>query len=230
MVEASKGVKIIYHKNLRQSLTALLAKLKVLLGLSADMMPTPEEIEVMLNYAQDHWYNNTLEEIELAVVTNINHQNETYVEAYGKLSIKYLTDCLFAYKETKRKAILDAKRREEAMKPRRHPDEPDHITNGKLWAGLVQFTVENQKIPQFWDWARCYDHLESEKGADWLKGEKQKIYDEMLEIVLKQNEKAKRQATTLDELREVQDADIEAQTKLACKRFIVERELKQFIP
>lgn len=194
------------------------------------MMPTAEEIEVMLNYAQDNWYKSTLEEIELAVVTNLNHENETYVEAYGKLSIKYLNDCLFAYKETKRKAILDHRRREEAMKPRTHQKEPDHITNAKLWAGLVQFTVANNRIPDLWDWYRCYDHLQSEKGEGWISlEEKKRIYQEQSDIILKSVEKAKKESTTLAEFRDLQDVDMKQHIKNACQKYIVHRELAQFI-
>ena len=230
VIQASSGVKIIYIENLRQQFTALLAKFKVMLGLSADMMPTSEEIEVMLNYAQDHWFKSTLEEVELAVVTNLNHENETYVEAYGKLSIKYINDCLFAYKETKRKAILDHKRREEAMKPRTHPEEPDHIRNAKLWAGLVQFTVQNNRIPDLWDWFRCYDHLEAEKGKDWIPlEEKKQIWQDQYDIITRKIDKAKKEAPTLSELRELSDSDLNNQVKNACQRFIVERELAQFI-
>ena len=72
-------MKLMYVKDLRKQFTALLAKLKVVLGLSSEMMPTGEEIEVMLNYALDNWYNQTIEEIELAVICNMNHENETYV-------------------------------------------------------------------------------------------------------------------------------------------------------
>ena len=78
VVEASKGVKLMYVKDLRKQFTSLLAKLKVLMGLSSEMMPTGEEIEVMLNYAIDNWYNQTIEEIELAVICNMNHENATY--------------------------------------------------------------------------------------------------------------------------------------------------------
>lgn len=229
VVLATKETKLQYLKDIRTEWKKLLAKLNILLGGSNENLPSNEELEVMINYAMDNWFKLTLKEIELSVTANISHKTDEHVKFFGKISVSYIQSCITNYETVRRKAILDAKRREEAMKPHRQKDEPDHITNGKLWAGLVQFVVQNQKIPQFWDWARCFDHLESEKGEGWLKDEKQKIYNEMLEIVLKQNEKAKKQATTLDELREVQDADIESQTKLACKRFIVERELKQFI-
>ena len=230
VVEASKGVHIIYVKNIRQQFTALLAKFKVMLGLSADMMPTSEEIEVMLNYAQDHWFKVTLEEVELAVITNINHENETYVEAYGKLSIKYINDCLFSYKETKRKAILEYKRREESVRTHTHDREPDEIVNFKLWDGLCKFVREYSRLPEIWDWTRCYEHLEAEKGDGWLSPkEKLEIYNNQKAIIEAKQQKMKQQAQTVAELRELADADTERAIKIACKRFVVERELAEFI-
>ena len=231
VVEASKGMKLMYVKDLRKQFTALLAKLKVVLGLSSEMMPTGEEIEVMLNYALDNWYNQTIEEIELAVICNMNHENETYVDCYGKLSIKFLTDCLYHYRETKRKAILDHKRREESMKSRTHDVEPDEVVNFKLWDGLCKFVREQGRIPEIWDWTRCYDHLEAENGEGWLSiDEKLQIYAEQTAIFEAKQQKSKQQAQTVAELREITDSDSERAIKIACKRFVVERELRKHLP
>ena len=223
-------MKLMYVKDLRKQLTALLAKLKVLMGLSSEMMPTGEEIEVMLNYALDNWYNQTIEEIELAVICNMKHENETYVDCYGKLSIKFLTDCLYHYRETKRKAILDHKRREESMKSRTHDVEPGEVVNFKLWDGLCKFVREQGRLPEIWDWTRSYAHLEAENGEDWMPiEEKKKIHAEQTAIFEAKMKRRKQQAQTVSELREIAETDQEKAIQIACKRFIVEREIEKLI-
>lgn len=219
-----------YVKDIRSEWKKLLAKLNILLGGSNENLPSNEELEVMLNYALDNWYKLTLQEIELAVVANISHKTDEVVKFFGKISVSYLQSCITNYETVRRKAILDHKRREEAMKPRTHPEEPDHIRNAKLWAGLVQFTVQNNRIPDLWDWFRCYDHLEAEKGKDWIPlEEKKRIWQDQYDIITRKIDKAKKEATTLSELRELSDSDLNNQVKNACQRFIVERELAQFI-
>ena len=219
-----------YVKDIRYEWKKLLAKLNILLGGSNENLPSNEELEVMLNYALDNWYKLTLQEIELAVVANISHKTDEVVKFFGKISVSYLQSCITNYEAVRRKAILDHKRREEAMKPRTHPEEPDHIRNAKLWAGLVQFTVQNNRIPDLWDWFRCYDHLEAEKGKDWIPlEEKKQIWQSQYDSLTRKNDKAKKEATTLSELRELSDSDLNNQVKNACQRFIVERELAQFI-
>ena len=219
-----------YVKDIRYEWKKLLAKLNILLGGSNENLPSNEELEVMLNYALDNWYKLTLQEIELAVVANISHKTDEVVKFFGKISVSYLQSCITNYETVRRKAILDHKRREEAMKPRTHPEEPDHIRNAKLWAGLVQFTVQNNRIPDLWDWFRCYDHLEAEKGKDWIPlEEKKQIWHDQYDIITRKIDKAKKEATTLSELRELSDSDLNNQVKNACQRFIVERELAQFI-
>ncbi len=219
-----------YVKDIRYEWKKLLAKLNILLGGSNENLPSNEELEVMLNYALDNWYKLTLQEIELAVVANISHKTDEVVKFFGKISVSYLQSCITNYETVRRKAILDHKRREEAMKPRTHPEEPDHIRNAKLWAGLVQFTVQNNRIPDLWDWFRCYDHLEAEKGKDWIPlEEKKQIWQDQYDIITRKIDKAKKEATTLSELRELSDSDLNNQVKNACQRFIVERELAQFI-
>lgn len=219
-----------YVKDIRSEWKKLLAKLNILLGGSNENLPSNEELEVMLNYALDNWYKLTLQEIELAVVANISHKTDEVVKFFGKISVSYLQSCITNYETVRRKAILDHKRREEAMKPRTPPEEPDHIRNAKLWAGLVQFTVQNNRIPDLWDWFRCYDHLEEEKGKDWIPlEEKKQIWQDQYDIITRKIDKAKKEATTLSELRELSDSDLNNQVKNACQRFIVERELAQFI-
>ena len=219
-----------YVKDIRYEWKKLLAKLNILLGGSNENLPSNEELEVMLNYALDNWYKLTLQEIELAVVANISHKTDELVKFFGKISVSYLQSCITNYEAVRRKAILDHKRREEAMKPRTHPEEPDHIRNAKLWAGLVQFTVQNNRIPDLWDWFRCYDHLEAEKGKDWIPlEEKKQIWQSQYDSITRKIDKAKKEATTLSELRELSDSDLNNQVKNACQRFIVERELAQFI-
>lgn len=230
VVLATKEVKLMYVKDIRSEWKKLLAKLNILLGGSNENLPSNEELEVMLNYALDNWYKLTLQEIELAVVANISHKTEEHVKFFGKISVSYLQSCITNYEAVRRKAVLDHKRREEAMKPRTHPEEPDHIRNAKLWAGLVQFTVQNNRIPDLWDWFRCYDHLEAEKGKDWITlEEKKQIWQDQYDIITRKIDKAKKEATTLSELRELTDSDLNNQVKNACQRFIVEREVAQFI-
>jgi hypothetical protein len=230
VVLATKEIKLMYVKDIRYEWKKLLAKLNILLGGSNENLPSNEELEVMLNYALDNWYKLTLQEIELAVVANISHKTDEVVKFFGKISVSYLQSCITNYETVRRKAILDHKRREEAMKPRTHPEEPDHIRNAKLWAGLVQFTVQNNRIPDLWDWFRCYDHLEAEKGKDWIPlEEKKQIWQDQYDIITRKIDKAKKEATTLSELRELSDSDLNNQVKNACQRFIVERELAQFI-
>lgn len=230
VVLATKEIKLMYVKDIRSEWKKLLAKLNILLGGSNENLPSNEELEVMLNYALDNWYKLTLQEIELAVVANISHKTDEVVKFFGKISVSYLQSCITNYETVRRKAILDHKRREEAMKPRTHPEEPDHIRNAKLWAGLVQFTVQNNRIPDLWDWFRCYDHLEAEKGKDWIPlEEKKQIWHDQYDIITRKIDKAKKEATTLSELRELSDSDLNNQVKNACQRFIVERELAQFI-
>ena len=230
VVLATKEIKLMYVKDIRSEWKKLLAKLNILLGGSNENLPSNEELEVMLNYALDNWYKLTLQEIELAVVANISHKTDEVVKFFGKISVSYLQSCITNYETVRRKAILDHKRREEAMKPRTHPEEPDHIRNAKLWAGLVQFTVQNNRIPDLWDWFRCYDHLEAEKGKDWIPlEEKKRIWQDQYDIITRKIDKAKKEATTLSELRELSDSDLNNQVKNACQRFIVERELAQFI-
>lgn len=230
VVLATKEIKLMYVKDIRSEWKKLLAKLNILLGGSNENLPSNEELEVMLNYALDNWYKLTLQEIELAVVANISHKTDEVVKFFGKISVSYLQSCITNYETVRRKAILDHKRREEAMKPRTPPEEPDHIRNAKLWAGLVQFTVQNNRIPDLWDWFRCYDHLEAEKGKDWIPlEEKKRIWQDQYDIITRKIDKAKKEATTLSELRELSDSDLNNQVKNACQRFIVERELAQFI-
>lgn len=149
VVLATKEVKLMYVKDIRSEWKKLLAKLNILLGGSNENLPSNEELEVMLNYALDNWYKLTLQEIELAVVANISHKTDEVVKFFGKISVSYLQSCITNYETVRRKAILDHKRREEAMKPRTHPEEPDHVRNAKLWAGLVQFTVKNNRSPNY---------------------------------------------------------------------------------
>lgn len=230
VVLATKEIKLMYVKDIRSEWKKLLAKLNILLGGANENLPSNEELEVMLNYALDNWFKLTLQEIELAVVANISHKTEEVVKFFGKISVSYLQSCITNYETVRRKAILDHKRREEAMKPRTHPEEPDHVRNAKLWAGLVQFTVQNNRIPDLWDWFRCYDHLEAEKGKDWIPfEEKKRIWEDQYDIIIRKIDKAKKEATTLSELRELSDSDLNSQVKNACQRFIVERELAQFI-
>ena len=230
VVLATKEVKLMYVKDIRSEWKKLLAKLNILLGGSNENLPSNEELGVMLNYALDNWYKLTLQEIELAVVANISHKTDEVVKFFGKISVSYLQSCITNYETVRRKAILDHKRREEAMKPRTHPEEPDHVRNAKLWAGLVQFTVKNNRIPELWDWFRCYDHLEAEKGKDWIPlEEKKQIWQSQYDSITRKIDKAKKEATTLSELRELSDYDLNNQVKNACQRFIVERELAQFI-
>ena len=230
VVLATKEVKLMYVKDIRSEWKKLLAKLNILLGGSNENLPSNEELEVMLNYALDNWYKLTLQEIELAVVANISHKTDEVVKFFGKISVSYLQSCITNYETVRRKAILDHKRREEAMKPRTHPEEPDHVRNAKLWAGLVQFTVKNNRIPELWGWFRCYDHLEAEKGKDWIPlEEKKQIWQSQYDSITRKIDKAKKEAATLSELRELSDYDLNNQVKNACQRFIVERELAQFI-
>ena len=230
VVLATKDTKIIYVKDIRTAWKQMIAKLNILLGGTDQTLPTTEELELMINFAHDHWFKMSLTEIELAVTANISHKTDEVVKFFGKISVSYLQSCITNYEAVRRKAILDAKRREEAMKPRTHPEEPDHIRNAKLWAGLVQFTVQNNRIPDLWDWFRCYDHLEAEKGKDWITlEEKKKIWQDQYDIITRKIDKAKKEATTLSELRELSDSDLNNQVKNACQRFIVERELAQFI-
>ena len=230
VVLATKDTKIIYVKDIRTAWKQLIAKLNILLGGTDQTLPTTEELELMINFAHDHWFKMSLTEIELAVTANISHKTEEHVKFFGKISVSYLQSCITNYEAVRRKAVLDHRRREEAMKPRRHPDEPDHITNAKLWAGLVQFTVQNNRIPDLWDWYRCYDHLEAEKGEGWISlEEKKRIYQEQSDIILKSVEKAKKESTTLAEFRDLQDVDMKQQIKNACQKYIIHRELAQFI-
>lgn len=230
VVMATKEVKLMYVKDIRSEWKKLLAKINILLGGTTENLPSNEELEVMLNYALDNWYKYTLQEIELAVNANISHKTEEHIKFFGKISVSYLQSCITNYETVRRKAILDHKRREEAMKPRTNPKEPDYIRNAKLWAGLVQFTVEHNRIPDLWDWYCCYDHLIEEKGEGWLTlEEKNRIYQEQSDILLKSVEKAKKQATTLAEFRDLQDVDMKQQIVNACQKFVVQRELKQFI-
>ena len=230
VVLATKDTKIIYVKDIRTAWKQMIAKLNILLGGTDQTLPTTEELELMINFAHDHWFKMSLTEIELAVTANISHKTDEVVKFFGKISVSYLQSCITNYEAVRRKAILDAKRREEAMKPRTHPEEPDHIRNAKLWAGLVQFTVQNNRIPDLWDWFRCYDHLEAEKGKDWITlEEKKQIWQDQYDIITRKIDKAKKEATTLSELRELTDSDLNNQVKNACQRFIVEREVAKFI-
>ena len=220
-----------YVKDLRTKWKQLVAKINILLGGTDQTLPTTEELEVMINYAQDNWYNFGLSDIELAVNANISRKTEEYVEYYGKVSVGYLQSCISNYHDVKRKAILEYKRREESEKTRTHEKEPDEVVNFKLWDGLCKFVREQGRIPEIWDWTRCYDHLEAENGEGWLSiDEKRQIYAEQTAMFEAKQQKSKQQAQTVAELREITDSDSERAIQIACKRFVVERELRKYLP
>lgn len=217
-----------YVKDLRTQWKQMVAKMNILLGGNEQNMPTFDELDVMINYALDNWYGLTIPEIELAVQANISRKTEEFVQFFGKISVNYLQSCISNYQETKRKAILEAKRREESLKTRTHNIEPDEVVNYKLWEGLCKFVEEQGRIPDIWDWTRCYEHLEAENGQDWISlDEKKHIYEEQRAIFQAKQNKDKQRAQTVEEIREIMDVDAERQIKIACKRYILERELRK---
>lgn len=227
VVVASKEVKLMYAKDLRTQWKQLVSKINILLGGNELNMPTFEELDVMINYALDNWYNLSLNEIELAVQANISRKTHEFVQFYGKISVSYLQACISNYHEVKRKAILEAKRKEESLKTRTHNTEPDEVVNYKLWEGLCKFVEQQGRIPEIWDWTRCYEHLETEKGQDWIGIEEKKhIHAEQTAKFQASQNKDKQRAQTVEEIREIMDVDAERQIVIACKRFIVERELR----
>lgn len=217
-----------YVKDLRTQWKQLIARINILLGGTDSTLPTHDELDVMINFALDNWYKLSLTEIELAVNANISRKTEDYVQFYGKVSISYLQSCIANYHEVKRKAMLEAKRREESEKTRTHNTEPDEVVNFKLWDGLCKFVKEYGRIPDIWDWTRCYDHLEAENGQDWISlDEKKQIYEKQKRLYEARQSADMKNAQTVEEIREIMDVDAERQIKIACKRFIVERELRR---
>lgn len=219
--QASNDVKLIYVKNIRQEFGQLLAKIKILLGVSSDMMPTSEEIEIMLNFALDNWHSYSLKEIELAVVTNINHQNHNHVECFGKISVKYLNDCLHEYRETKRRTMLELKRRADSERPRTL-QQPDYIVNAKLYDGLVEFIRTQNRFPDFWDWNGVYHHMEAESLLNGITDTfKRELYNKVKDELTGDRINERMKSRSLGDLAGADSMNSEEKIKKECRRIII---------
>jgi len=123
-----------YFKDFRTVWKQLIMRINILLGGTDATLPTSEELEVMINYAQNNWHNLSLSDIELAVNANISRKTNEYIQFFGKVSVNYLQSCISGYQDVKQKAILEFQRKQLPKAPE-VMDEPDHVINLRLFEG-----------------------------------------------------------------------------------------------
>ena len=221
VIEASKGVKILYETDLRSKFKQLFAKINIILGGSVESLPKDAEIEVLLNYALDHWSAMTIPEIEMAVNANISRKTADFIPFYGKISAAYIQACIAAYNEIKRKSILEQKRRQESERPNTQHD-PDYIVNSKLYDGLVDFVRGQGYFPQYWDFGSVHEHMTTNSLiAPWSNDQKRKVFDAVKTLFISGKAKAKVMASTIQDIRDADSFDDDSKVKAECRKIQV---------
>jgi hypothetical protein len=217
--EANKCTKIMYVQNLRGVFAQMVQRCCAMLGVNGERMPKAEEYELMLNFALDFWYNYRIEEIELAVKTNLACKFENQVPFHGYFNIDFISKVLKEYDGYKRKIMLEIQRKKASETPKTFPDTPDYIINEKLYDGLIDYVKTQKSIPQFWDWWRIYDHM-TEKGmlshltVEW----KQNLWEQVKTDLAKVKTETKLMAQSVKEIRDAETIGQDDEIKRECIR------------
>ena len=229
VVLATREPKLLYVKDIRTAWKQLIAKINILLGGTDQTLPTTEELEIMIKFALDNWYGLSLSDIELSVNANISRKTEEFIQFYGKVSVSYLQSCISNYQDVRRKAILDHNRRQESEKPRAI-QEPEYITNAKLYDGLNDFIRTQKRFPEFWDWNGVYKHMEDNHLIDHISNDHKKwVYEEVKAELTGDRITKRMEARTLGDMAGADGLNAKDRIRKECRRRIIESVLTPLI-
>jgi hypothetical protein len=179
IVQASGCEKLMYVNGAKSRFVQLIAKINILLGGDPEKLPQGIAMEVLVNYAMTNWHKYTLEEIEMAVICNIERKNDAFVQFFGTISAQYIADCLHQFDATKRKAILRAKALEQNQVPREiATQDREHFEFIRSWY------IEHKSFPMG-DYHHAFDYAWKEglfKDYDlkkWMEDRKDQIIAEI---------------------------------------------------
>lgn len=160
------GDKIIVAKDLRKNYLEIMGRISLLMNAPIKLLPQGDQLNIFLGHAIKHWGQWTLEEIELAVISNIENRNASKVEFFGTISIQFLADCLFQYQETRRKAVLSDKAKVLPLTTEDNSAEAIYERNRAIWNGLLLAAKDNWEIPKFAGWSAAFNFLRESRQFD----------------------------------------------------------------
>lgn len=179
IIQAISNEKLLYTKNLRAEFMAVLVRIGYLLGVTPERMPNNDQVEVLFNFAKEKWYSFTLQEIELAIKSNIANELDVITDFKGYISADYISSCLKNYLEHKRKAVLRQKALEDNQRPRDLKiEDKEHFDFIKDWY------AKTGEFP-FADYFHAFEYAWKEKmftGVDltaWMEKRKEAIVSEV---------------------------------------------------
>lgn len=179
IVKAAGCEKLMYAPSAKFRLVQLIAKIHNLLGGDPEKLPQGESMELLINHAMSNWNKYTLEEIEMAVICNIERKNDAFVQFFGTISAQYIADCLHNFEQTKRKAILRAKALEQNQVPREiATSDREHFTFIQDWY------IEHKSFPMG-DYHHAFDYAWKENLfanydlKKWMEDRKDQIIAEI---------------------------------------------------
>lgn len=179
IVKAAACEKLMYATAAKQRLVKLIAKAHNLLGGDPDKLPQGESMDLLVSYAFTNWNSYTLEEIEMAVICNIERKNEAFVPFFGTISAQYIADCLHQFNATKRKAILRAKALEQKQ------ISTDVITEDREHFEFIRDWYLTHKSFPFGDYHHAFEYawkeglFESYDLKKWMEKRKDQIIAEI---------------------------------------------------
>jgi len=189
------GDKIIVAKDLRKNYLEIMGRISVLMNAPLKLLPQGDQLNIFLGHAIKHWGQWTLEEIELAVISNIENRNASKVEFFGTISIQFLADCLFQYQETRRKAILNDKAKVLPQRAEDNSAEAIFERNKAIWNGLLLSAKDNWEIPKFAGWSAAFNYLRESGQFDLYGMTIERMHE--IKVIVQQNLKKEAQSLGL---------------------------------
>lgn len=206
---------------------SLIGRLSVLINLRGDNVLEPARVQMLAEGLVKYHGNHTAEEIYLACEANQYNRLYTKVEHYGQLTPDYISACLHTYGEAKKAAVL----KEKSNQANQTSNDLNYgRTPEAMWKGAVDYVKTTGELPMYWDWGRAYTYLHDTGQLDYLTIErKNEIKARMTTQVQIEQSKNLKTAGDMIGYRKVKGADLEAEVRLQCRKFVVLNHLKQYL-
>jgi len=225
------GDKIIVAKDLRKNYLEIMGRISVLMNAPLKLLPQGDQLNIFLGHAIKHWGQWTLEEIELAVISNIENRNTSKVEFFGTISIQFIADCLFQYQETRRKAILSDKAKVLPQRTEDNSAEAIFERNRAIWNGLLLSAKDNWEIPKFAGWSAAFNYLRDSDEFDLYGMTIQRMHE--IKVIVKQNmtKEAQLKRVTADKsmLREIELLLSDENLQAEGRKFVIKEILQNIV-
>jgi len=149
-------------------------------SIKTENMPSPMQINVMLQYFRNHFRTITMEELKLSVDLNFARDEEEKVKHFQCIDIEFLSSLITKYRYDRMKAFT------EINKVVAVPVEKQLNAPKASLQSLIGWYKEKGEMPLTYDWVEVFEQMRVEKKCEpfevmkqWMEPEERKIRSEI---------------------------------------------------